>query len=265
MAKKIGIIGGMGPAAGCDLYEKILKLTPAKCDQEHIHVVLDSNTNIPDRTDYIMDVEKQKILDGKGPTTGGSPIIANLLEQHEINNPPAKDFLPEIIKSAQMLESIGCDAVAMPCVTAHYFENEIADSINIKFISITKSVVDALIEKHVKTSAILCTNGSLCGKIFVKAFDDAGIRPVFTNLEEQKTVMDLIYKYVKFGNYNEIEKDRKNVENMLSHLKDLGAQAFVLGCTETPIAFKLLGISGDEFIDSTFELARQTVKFAMGE
>ena len=265
MAKKIGIIGGMGPAAACDFYDKILKLTPAKCDQEHIHVVMDSNTNIPDRTDYIMDAEKQKMLDGKSPTPGGSPIICDLLEQHEINNPPAKDFLPEIIKSAQMLESIGCDSISMPCVTAHYFENEIAASVNIKFISITTSVVDALVERRVETSAILCTNGSLCGKIFCKAFDGAGIRPVFTNFEEQKTVMDLIYKYVKFGNYNEIEKDRKKVEDMLFRLKDLGAQAFVLGCTETPIAFKLLGISGEEFIDSTFELARKTVKFALGE
>lgn len=48
--KTLGIIGGMGPLAGCDLLEKIIANTDARCDQDHIHVLLDSNTAIPDRT-----------------------------------------------------------------------------------------------------------------------------------------------------------------------------------------------------------------------
>ena len=41
--KTLGIIGGMGPLAGCDLLEKIIANTDARCDQDHIHVLLDSN------------------------------------------------------------------------------------------------------------------------------------------------------------------------------------------------------------------------------
>ena len=48
--KTIGIIGGMGPLATADLYRKIVMSTDAACDQEHIHTLIDSNTNIPDRT-----------------------------------------------------------------------------------------------------------------------------------------------------------------------------------------------------------------------
>ena len=48
--KTIGIIGGMGPLATADPFEKIVGHTKAACDQEHLHVVIDSNTNIPDRT-----------------------------------------------------------------------------------------------------------------------------------------------------------------------------------------------------------------------
>ena len=50
MKKSIGIIGGMGPMATCDLMKKIIENTDAACDQAHIRLYVDSNTNIPDRT-----------------------------------------------------------------------------------------------------------------------------------------------------------------------------------------------------------------------
>ena len=49
----LGILGGMGPAATCDIYNKIIQFTPASIDQEHLHIVIDSNSQIPDRTDFI--------------------------------------------------------------------------------------------------------------------------------------------------------------------------------------------------------------------
>ena len=55
MSKKIiGILGGMGPAATADLFTKIINSTEASCDQEHLHVIIDSNTNIPDRTEALI-------------------------------------------------------------------------------------------------------------------------------------------------------------------------------------------------------------------
>lgn len=47
---KVGLIGGLGPAATVDLYDKIVKATPAKTDQEHIKLVVEQNPQIPDRT-----------------------------------------------------------------------------------------------------------------------------------------------------------------------------------------------------------------------
>lgn len=47
----LGIMGGMGPLATCDLFKKIIDLTEATSDKDHIHIVIDNNTQIPDRTD----------------------------------------------------------------------------------------------------------------------------------------------------------------------------------------------------------------------
>ena len=52
--KTIGILGGMGPLATADLFQKIVLLTKADTDREHIRVYIDSNANIPDRTAAIL-------------------------------------------------------------------------------------------------------------------------------------------------------------------------------------------------------------------
>ena len=262
MTKKIGIIGGMGPAAGCDLYNKILALTPAKCDQEHIHVILDSDTSIPDRTDFIMDNEKLKLQNGESTIEGGAPIIPELLEKHVVHDPVAQSPLPEIQKSAKMLEAAGCEALSMPCVTAHYHEEELINCVDIPFISITEAVADTLQEMGAKKASILVTNGSLCGQIFRPHLEKHGIEPVYPTMEEQKLIMDLIYKYVKHGNIDKVHEDFENVKAMLAHFEEQGSDAHILGCTEIPIAFELLGIKADNIVDSTLELAKATVKFA---
>ena len=52
--KTIGILGGMGPLATADLFHKIISLTAADCDGEHVRVYIDSNSAIPDRTAAIL-------------------------------------------------------------------------------------------------------------------------------------------------------------------------------------------------------------------
>src|SRR5689334_5237573 len=87
--KTIGILGGMGPQATIDLYQKIVDSTPANVDQDHIHVVIDSNPQIPDRTGYLL---------GKNE----NPIAA-------------------MLEGLKTLEKANVDFVLIPCNTAHVF------------------------------------------------------------------------------------------------------------------------------------------------
>ena len=52
--KTIGIIGGMGPMATADLFLKLIQMTDAARDAEHIHIIVDNNPKTPDRTDAIL-------------------------------------------------------------------------------------------------------------------------------------------------------------------------------------------------------------------
>ena len=71
-SKVIGIVGGMGPRSGLDLYESILANTPAVTDQDHLSVVLMSfSRDIEDRTLF---------LEGKVATNPAYEIV-RVIEQ----------------------------------------------------------------------------------------------------------------------------------------------------------------------------------------
>lgn len=103
MGNSIGILGGMGPMATADLFQKIVSLTDAAGDNGHIRLYIDSNASIPDRTAAILD--------------GG------------------EDPLPAMTDSLRKLEACGADCIIMPCNTAHYFLPRLAERTALPFIS----------------------------------------------------------------------------------------------------------------------------------
>ena len=130
MSKKvIGILGGMGPLATADLFQKITLHTVAACDQAHPRVCIDSNTDIADRT-------------------------AALLHGGE-------DPVPEMIKSAKRLESIGADFLIMPCNTAHNYYEQVCEAVTIPVLHMIALTRDALKERGVKCAGLLATDGTV--------------------------------------------------------------------------------------------------------
>ena len=123
MSKKvIGILGGMGPLATADLFQKITLHTVAACDQAHPRVCIDSNTDIADRT-------------------------AALLHGGE-------DPVPEMIKSAKRLESIGADFLIMPCNTAHNYYEQVCEAVTIPVLHMIALTRDALMKAGVNVRLI---------------------------------------------------------------------------------------------------------------
>ena len=41
--KTVGVLGGMGPDATVDFMTKVIAMTPADKDQDHIHMLVDHN------------------------------------------------------------------------------------------------------------------------------------------------------------------------------------------------------------------------------
>jgi aspartate racemase len=228
--KTVGIIGGMGPLATVDLYRRIVLRTKALKDQDHIHVIIDSNTNIPDRTKAI-------IANGEDPTV-------------------------ELIKSAKILEAAGADFLIMPCNTAHYFIDVIKESVHIPFVNMLEETVNYTNDKYGEyiTVGIMATDGTIKSKIYEDYFKKLGIKTVVPE-ETQEKIMKFIYEVIKSGRYDE---GTELFYDCVSELKEKGANAFLLGCTELSSAQYLFNFEGP-FINPIEVLTEASIKFAGGE
>ena len=228
MKKTIGSLGGMGPLATCDLFRKIVEIEQAACDQDHVRVIVDSNTNIPDRTAAILH--------------GG------------------KDPLPELCKSAELLKAAGADVMIMPCNTAHYFYDGVVSGTGVNLLHMPRETAKMLKDNGVRTAGLLATDGTIQTGVYKAACDALGIRLLTPSKEKQAAVMGIIYDGVKAG------KTDYPTEGFLAAVEELraaGAETLILGCTELPVAYCLYKLSFPH-IDPTLVLAVRAVEAAGG-
>lgn len=229
--KVIGILGGMGPEATADLFIKIIKGTPAEKDQEHLRVIVDNNPKIPDRTAAIL---------GEGP------------------NP-----LPEMIKTAKNLEKAGADFIIMPCITAHYYYEELKRSVKIPILNMVELTAQAINENFpkAKKAGVLGTTGTVESKLFEKSLNKIGVKVVYPSKDFQNRIMEAIYNYIKAG---KIMDGKKIVVDVANHLIGLGSDLIICGCTEISLVLK----NGDitkPVVDPMQILAQTAVKIALGK
>lgn len=223
--KTVGIIGGMGPSATALLFQKIIEYTDATADSEHIHIIIDNQPAIPDRTTAIL----------KGENT------------------PAK----EICKIGEKLAAYGAELIAIPCNTSHYFYSYIQERMSIPVVNMIAETAKECKNLGYHKIGILATTGTCKTGIYDSALRELDIETIYPSDEGQIKLMEIIYNQIKAGK-------TPDTDSFLCYLKEMkrnGAEAFVLGCTELPIAFR----NGDYqccFIDSLDILAKRTVEKA---
>lgn len=228
MDKVLGIIGGMGPLATVKLFENIVLLTDANSDQEHIHILIDNNTSIPDRTNYILDENSQ-------------------------------DPREELVKSALKLEKMGADYLVMPCNTAHNFYDEIVKNINIPFLNMIEETAKYVVEnfKEIKRIGLLSTSGTIKAGIYDNVFKSHGIEVIKPSFENQKYIMELIYNIKEGISQNNLD----GFYRAMDELQRKDVEIFIAGCTEVSVAIDLYNLKGD-IIDPMRILALRAIEFA---
>lgn len=227
--KSVGIIGGMGPLATADLFKKIVLNTKAESDQEHIRVLIDNNTDIPDHTQAI-------ISDGKST-------------------------VHQLVKSAISLCNMGAQLLVMPCNTAHFFHSEVQEFVDVPILNMIELTRDALLKKGIKKAGLLATEGTINSGIYQKIFETSKISLITPENDEQKVITDMIYKGVKAGNK---DYDVKEAKEVFECLPARGAQVLILGCTELLVAVSMYNLEYP-VCDPTSELAKGAIIASGGE
>lgn len=228
--KVIGILGGMGPQATVDLYQKILDSTAASRDQEHIPTLIWSNPGVPDRN--------LAILHG-GP-----------------------DPSPALVAGARLLETGGADFIVVPCNTAHLFADAITRAVTIPLVNmIEETAAEAArrLPRHSQVS-ILATTATVLTGLYQKALSRHGLGAMVPGAEDQEQIMSAIFDVqgIKAGFAD--EHNRNRVLTVLRRQQEQGAVAFIAGCTELPLVLK--PDDADCLLDPTLILAQAAVRRA---
>ncbi len=222
----IGVLGGMGPLATVDFMEKVVRLTHAACDQEHLPLLVASLPYIPDRSLAILD--------------GG------------------EDPLPAMLSGIDLLNRNEVGVIAIPCNSAHHWYAQLQARSAAPILHIGEACVNA-IQGPAQRVAIMGTSGMIAAGFYQEALVARGMTPVVPDDVTQAR----LDASVKAAKANDIDEATVQLSAALAMLIAQGVRAAVMACTEIPLAARNLSAPPITLIDSTLELARATVAFAM--
>lgn len=192
--KKLGIIGGMGPASTVEFYDRIVKKTDAHSDFEHIDMFIINHASIIDRTSAIKGGRKSELINS-------------------------------LVKDAKTLENVGVSVIAIPCNTAHSVIEEVQKKVNVPIINMIEETT-----KNIDTNevvGVLATEGTIKSGLYQKSLENKNIKYII--LEEfQSLLNEMIYKDAKERDIYDTKKMKKIIEEY----KKNGATKILLGCTE---------------------------------
>ncbi len=221
--KKLGVIGGIGPAATFLFGKRIVENTNAKIDQDHLPMVILNDTQIPDRTSF-------------------------LLKRSNISP------LPYLLKDIKILNSLDVDIIAIPCNTSFAFYEEMKQASEVPIINmVTETVKYAA--KSCRKIGLLATQGTKETKIYQKACQSHDIELVILDDKHQELINKVIYDQVKASR----EVVKEDFYKAANYLFDLGCEKIILGCTELSLVQEELSLN-DDYIDAMNILVTRVLK-----
>ncbi|HHX78745.1 MAG TPA: aspartate/glutamate racemase family protein [Acholeplasmataceae bacterium] len=189
----LGIIGGMGSQATVEIYKRIIEMTNAKKDDEHMKIIILNNSKIPDRTGNIF---------GQGE----SPVI-------------------ELNKSIDDIRKIGAKNIIMACNTAHHYVEQL-DFSGLNFISIISETLKYLNKSYKeKEIVILGTTGLIKTNVYLNNIYSKNLNLEYLNIDKQNELLEIIYQ-IK-GGINPLK-----LLDKFSNLLEDKNKVYILGCTE---------------------------------
>lgn len=158
------------------------------------------------------------------------------------------DALADILtKSAQKLEAMGADYIAIATNTMHLVAPVVQKNINVPLIHIADAAGNYIIKHKMDTVALLGTKYTMTKPFYKdKLKDDFKINVIIPNTKEQEIINKIIYDELCKGII--LDASRQKLLDIISVCKSKGAQAVVLGCTELPNIVKNASIP---IIDTT--------------
>lgn len=205
----VGILGGMGPEATVDLMQRIIRLTPAADDIDHIRCIVDNNPKIPSRIKAIIE------------STDG-----------EITEDP----LPTLVSMARGLEAAGAHFLVMPCNTAHHYADDIESSVDIPLINIVDVALESAKSLALSSGSneiiILGSPALQITGLYEKKFKAFGLKPIYPDDTKQTLLFDIIKEIKAVGISADIQQ---RYDQLCKSIVTKKTKFAIIACTELSI------------------------------
>lgn len=201
--KVAGILGGMGPEATVDLLNRIIQLTPATDDNDHVRCIIDNNPKVPSR-------------------------IKALIE-HVGENPG-----PCMAEMAQKLEEWGADFLCIPCNTAHYYYDYANNAVSIPVVNLIDLTVKHVLKTNpeIKRVGVLCSTAVISTKLYENGFGEMNVEVIYPEESFQTSLLEVI-KSIKAGDTG--AEVQSSFANIVTNVIEQGSELIVIACTELGI------------------------------
>lgn len=226
---RIGVLGGMGPAATIDFMAKVRAATPALHDQDHVPLIVHCVPQIPDRSTAVL-------AGTDGP-------------------------LPHLLDAVRLLQDAGVHAIAIACNTAHHWHTRLQAQARVPILHIADAV-RVLIAQRDQPSlrvALMGTQGTRHSRLYDRMLSEGSGELLFPDAQAQ-AVIDHAIACVKAGQIAQAREAGALAARLL--LGSQSADLLLLACTELPIAMQD-SVYADRCIDATQALALACVSFSM--
>lgn len=176
----LGVLGGLGPGATVHFMDRLVEMTPAASDQDHIETLVYNDPTVPDRTEAIL---------GNGPSPED-----------------------QLVENAKTLERGGCDAIVIGSNTTHYYYDAIDSSVAAEVPHLMRLVEKELEKRGLSTVGIITTEPAMK----MGLYEDVAEEVVYP--EKTNSLVEAMYSYK--GGEQERATDRylEGVESTPAHV-----------------------------------------------
>jgi aspartate racemase len=217
----------MGPLATVDFLGKLVRLTGAATDQEHIPVILIGDPRILDRTEAVAEGKFDEVTQA-------------------------------LVDRFTKLELAGVDAVAIPCNTAHCWYDAITAQSKLPIIHIADASVAALQPPAAENRNVTLwgTPAALAGGFYEPRLAAAGYHYVTT---PDDIIRNSVMPAIRSVKASRMQDARAHLLPAIAFAEQSGARQVILGCSELPMAFEDLDQARLSYVDTNEALAAACV------
>ncbi len=228
--KTIGLIGGMSCQSSAEYYRIINERVQARCGGHH------------NARSLMLTVDFQEI--------------------ESLQHAGEWERIAEIMQgAARQLEAGGAECIVLCTNTVHKVASAIEAAIAIPFLHIADATAEAVRAQGIERVALLGTRFTMEGEFYRGRLEARhGLTVLIPGEAERAEIHRVIFEELCHGELR--EESRRCYQRIIEEMKEQGAEAVILGCTEIPLLIRP-GDSALPMFDTTRIHAERAVEFAL--